>query len=132
MRRIATQAGFTLVEIMVVVIILGVLAALVVPKIMSRPDQARVIAARSDIKGIETALNLYRLDNGQYPGTLDQLAQASPKSGEPYLDKVPQDPWGNDYVYRREGRNFAIKSLGADGVDGGEGYDADIDNRQTF
>jgi general secretion pathway protein G len=136
MRRLSLQAGFTLIEIMIVVVILGVLAALVVPKIMSRPDQARQTAAKTDIKSIGLALNMFRADNGFYPTSAEGLAalvQAPPRAKrfnpEGYLSKVPQDPWGNEYHYISDGRNFVIISLGADGVEGGDAYDEDVDSR---
>ncbi|WP_034765425.1 type II secretion system major pseudopilin GspG [Chrysiogenes arsenatis] len=135
--------GFTLIEIMVVVIILGVLATFVVPKILDRPDQARVTKAQADIKAIEAALKLYRLDNGFYPTTEQGLValvrkpEISPlprnwKSGG-YLDRreEPKDPWGNPFAYRspaEDGRDYEITSYGADGELGGEGVNADIRN----
>lgn len=132
------QRGFTLIEIMVVIVILGVLAALVVPKIMSRPDEARVVAAKHDISAIGQALKLYKLDNGSYPTTEQGLKAliAKPsvapvpnnwKTGG-YLDKLPQDPWGRDYQYLSPGVKGEIDvfSFGADGAVGGEGTDADI------
>lgn len=130
--------GFTLIEILVVVVILGILAALVVPRIMERPDEARVVAARSDIRAIMGALKLYRLDNGIYPST-DQGLQAlvvRPDTGViprnwkqgGYLDRVPKDPWGAPYQYLNPGVHGEIDvfSLGADGAPGGEGINADI------
>ena len=130
--------GFTLIEIMVVVVILGVLASLVVPKVMGRPDEARVIAARQDIASIMQALNLYRLDNGRYPST-EQNLQALFKMPviEPlprnykqggYLPRVPVDPWGGDYQFLSPGiqGEVDVMSLGADGQAGGEGVNADI------
>ncbi len=132
------QRGFTLIEIMVVIVILGVLAALVVPKIMSRPEEARVVAAKHDISAIGQALKLYKLDNGSYPTTEQGLKAliAKPsvapvpnnwKTGG-YLDKLPQDPWGRDYQYLSPGVKGEIDvfSFGADGAVGGEGTDADI------
>jgi general secretion pathway protein G len=130
--------GFTLIEIMVVVAILGILAALVVPKIMGRPDEARIVAAKQDIAAIKQALNLYRLDNTRYP-TTDQGLQAlveRPTSGPipgnwksgGYLERLPKDPWGAPYQYLSPGvrGEIDIFSLGADGATGGEGNDADI------
>ena len=130
--------GFTLIEIMVVVVILGILAALVVPKVMSRPDDAKVIAATHDISALLQALKLYRLDNNAYPTTdqgLQALVQrpAAPpippnwKNGG-YLDRLPKDPWGHDYRFLNPGLRGEIDvfSLGADGVAGGEGKNADI------
>ncbi|MFZ0107274.1 MAG: type II secretion system major pseudopilin GspG [Thiobacillus sp.] len=130
--------GFTLIELMVVLVILGVLAAMIAPKIMDRPDQARIIAAKQDIATIVQALKLYRLDNIRYP-TTEQGLQAliskptiAPvpdnwKSGG-YLEKLPNDPWGHPYLYLNPGRQGEIDviSLGADGESGGEGTDADI------
>ncbi|MEW5791609.1 MAG: type II secretion system major pseudopilin GspG [Pseudomonadota bacterium] len=132
------EGGFTLIEIMVVVVILGILAALVVPKIMSRPDEARIVAARQDISAILQALKLYKLDNYRYPTTeqgLQALAvkpttQPIPPNWKPggYLEKLPKDPWGNNYQYLNPGTHGEIDvfSLGADGAPGGEGNDADI------
>lgn len=131
-------SGFTLIEIMVVVVILGILAALIVPKVMSRPDDAKMIAALHDVGAIVQALKLYRLDNNAYP-TTDQGLQAlvqrpttqpiptNWKSGG-YLDRLPQDPWGHDYQFLNPGLHGEIDvfSLGADGVAGGEGKNADI------
>jgi general secretion pathway protein G len=128
--------GFTLIEIMVVIVILGVLAALVVPRVMSRPDEARTIAARQDINAIVQALKLYKLDNRRYPST-DQGLQALvsrpaiaplPENWKPYLDKLPLDPWGGAYQYLQPGLQgeVDVMSYGADGQSGGEGFDADI------
>lgn len=130
--------GFTLIELMVVLVILGVLAALIAPKIMDRPDEARIVAARQDIATLIQSLKMYRLDNINYP-TTEQGLQAlvtkptidpipnNWKSGG-YLEKLPKDPWGNAYVYLNPGRHGDIDviSLGADGQTGGEGKDADI------
>ena len=128
--------GFTLIELMVVIMILGVLAALVVPRVMSRPDEARAIAARQDIAQVMQALKLYRLDNGRYPST-EQGLQAlvtRPSSGpaadnwKSYLDKLPKDPWGRPYQFLSPGVRGEIDvfSLGADGQSGGSGSDTDI------
>ena len=134
MRRLSLQAGFTLIEIMVVVFILGLLVTLVAPKVIGKTDKARQVAAKAEIKAIEEALHLFKLDNGFYPQALDGLISPPPgaRNFEPggYLPKVPEDPWGNMYVYQTDGRNIYIKSMGADGVDGGEGYNSDIDNTQ--
>ncbi len=132
------MAGFTLLEIMVVVVIIGILAALVVPKIIGRPDEARAVAARQDIASLMQALKLYRLDNLRYPSTeqgLQALAvrpttaplPANWKAGG-YLDRLPKDPWGNAYQYLNPGVHGEIDvfSYGADGAPGGEGNDADI------
>lgn len=137
------QAGFTLIEIMVVVVILGILALLVVPKIMGRPDQARVVAAQQDINSLVQALKLYKLDNRLYPSTEQGLeALANRPAGQPvppnwksggYLDRLPKDPWGHDYQYLNPGLHGEIDifSLGADGAPGGEGNDADIGSWNT-
>ena len=132
------QCGFTLLEVMVVVVILGILAALVVPRIISRPDEARTIAAKQDIATLMQALKLYRLDNRSYP-TTEQGLQAlvskpatAPlpsnwKSGG-YLERLPRDPWGNPYQYLNPGVHGEIDvfSFGGDGSPGGEGNDADV------
>jgi general secretion pathway protein G len=133
----ARQQAFTLIEVMVVVVILSILGALVVPKIMDRPDQARIAKAKQDIKAIESALNLYRLDNYRYPSTdqglqalVSKPAQASNWKQGGYLDRVPKDPWNRDYLYLSPGSKgeVDIYSLGADGSAGGEGADADVGN----
>lgn len=135
---IVRRSGFTLIEIMVVVVILAIMAALVVPKLMSRPDEARVVAARQDISTIMQALRLYRLDNLRFPTTEQGLAAlvarpaAAPvpanwKSGG-YIERLPKDPWGNVYQYLSPGLRGEIDvfSYGADGAAGGEGLDSDI------
>jgi len=129
-------AGFTLIEVMVVVVILGILAALVVPRVMSRPDEARVTAARQDIAALMQALKLYKLDNRRYPSVEQGLAALVrkptvaplPDNWKPYLDRLPKDPWGNDYQYLNPGLQGEVDllSFGADGRSGGEGYDADV------
>ena len=138
MKVIAWQRGFTLLEVMVVVVILGILAALVVPKIISRPDEARVIAAKQDIASLLQALKLYRLDNQRYPTTeqgLQSLVARPTTAPVPpnwkaggYVERLPKDPWGNPYQYLNPGvrSEIDILSFGADGVSGGEGNDADI------
>jgi len=135
--RISGQ-GFTLLEVMVVIVIIGILAALVVPKIISRPDEARIVAARHDIASLMQALKLYRLDNQRYPNT-EQGLQALvsqpqsppvPTNWKPggYIERLPRDPWGNPYQYLNPGIRGEIDlfSFGADGAAGGEGNDADI------
>jgi len=132
------QYGFTLIEVMVVIVIIGILAALIVPKVMTRPDEARATAARTDIASIVQALNLYKLDNHRYP-TTEQGLQALVKKptispipenwkGNGYLERVPKDPWGHLFQYLQPGLHGEIDviSLGADGERGGEGSDADI------
>ncbi|MEN9659333.1 MAG: type secretion system protein GspG [Pseudomonadota bacterium] len=132
------QSGFTLIEILVVITILAILGALVVPKIMNRPNEARVVAAKQDIRSIVQALKLYKLDNGRYPSTeqglkaLVEKPSAAPlpnnwKTGG-YLEKLPKDPWGGDYLFLSPGikGEIDVMSYGADGQQGGEGTDADI------
>ena len=140
-KRIDNQ-GFTLIEIMVVLVILGILAGLIVPRIIGRPDEARRMKAKIQIQSLETALQLYKLDTGNYPGTeqgLQALVEA-PATGElakswregGYLEKgkVPMDPWGNDYIYLSPGTrgDFDLISYGADGTGGGDGKNEDINN----
>ncbi len=132
------QRGFTLIEIMVVIVIIGVLAALIVPKVMSRPDEARATAARTDIASIVQALNLYKLDNHRYPTTEQGLLALVTKptiapvpenwKGNGYLERVPKDAWGHPYQYLQPGLHgdVDVMSYGADGEKGGEGSDADI------
>ena len=135
-------AGFTLIEVMVVIVILGILAALVVPRVLSRPDEARAVAAKQDIAVIGQALKLYRLDNQRYPTAEQGLAalvakpEAAPvppnwKPGG-YLERLPKDPWGNPYQYVNPGLHGEIDvlSFGADGKPGGEATDADIGSWQ--
>ena len=132
--------GFTLIELMVVLVIIGVLAALIVPNVLDRADDARVTAARTDITNVSQALKLYRLDNQRYP-TAEQGLQAliiKPTSGpipnnwKLYLEKLPNDPWGRPYQYLNPGikGEIDVMSFGADGVSGGEGKDADIGSWQ--
>ena len=128
--------GFTLIEVMVVIVILGILAALVVPKVMGRPDEARIVAAKQDIAAIMQALKLYKLDNRRYP-TAEQGLQALvakpaaapvPDNWKSYLEKLPNDPWNKPYQYLNPGLRGEIDviSYGADSQPGGEGVDADI------
>ncbi|KMN11519.1 type II secretion system major pseudopilin GspG [Pseudomonas helleri] len=139
--RASTQRGFTLIEIMVVVVIIGVLGAIVVPQFMSRPDQAKVTAAHTDIQAISTALEMYRLDTFNYPSTQQGLeALVTRPTGTPlaknwnpqgYLKSLPVDPWGTPYQYLNPGTHSAgydLFSFGADGVQGGEGFATDIGN----
>jgi len=129
-------AGFTLIEVMVVIVILGVLAALVVPRVMSRPDEARVVAAKQDIASLMQALKLYKLDNRRYPSAeqgLQALVERPagapvPGNWKPYLDRLPLDPWGSPYQYLNPGLQgeVDVMSLGADGLAGGEDFDADL------
>ena len=134
------NAGFTLVEVMVVVVILGVLAMLIVPRVVGRTDDARAAAARHDIAALAQTLKLYRLDNGRYP-TNEQGLEAlvskpqrppEPTNWRPYLDKLPVDPWGNPYRYLNPGVHGEVDifSLGADRQPGGTGADLDIGSWQ--
>jgi len=132
--------GFTLIELMVVLVIIGVLAALIVPNVLERADDARVTAARTDISNLSQALKLYKLDNQRYPSAeqgLDALvrkptAGAIPPNWKTYLEKLPNDPWGRPYQYVNPGVKGEIDvfSFGADGQPGGEGKDADIGSWQ--
>ena len=137
--RSRRSAGFTLIEIMVVVVILGILAALVAPNVIRRVDDARITKAQQDIRAYETALNLYRMDNFRYPTTEQGLEALVKQPLDPnvrnwkqggYIDGLKKDPWGNDYAYIAPGSHgdYDLYTLGADGQPGGEGPDADIGN----
>lgn len=140
MKKQQKISGFTLLEVMVVMVIIGILAALIVPNVMGRLDDAKIVAAKSDIAGLAQALKLYRLDNGRYPSseqglqalvvkpTTEPLPQNWKTNG--YLDKLPKDPWGHDYKYLQPGVHGEIDvfTQGADGAPGGEALDADIGN----
>ena len=136
-----SERGFTLIEIMIVIVIIGILATLVIPNVMSRPDEARIVSARHDVATLLQALKLYKLDNGRYPTTEQGLnALVSKPAAEPvprnwklggYLDKLPQDPWGTAYQYSNPGTHnneIDVYSLGADGKPGGTGNDEEIGN----
>jgi len=136
--RYRRQSGFTLIEIMVVVVILGILAAIVVPRIVSRPEEARLVKAKQDILAIENALQLYKLDNGFYPSTDQGLMALVVKPSTPpvprhwkkYLKQMPLDPWGKPYQYINPGEHADIDIFtnGADGQPGGSGTNAVIGN----
>jgi general secretion pathway protein G len=137
-RLILNRSGFTLIEIMVVIIILGILVGLIVPRFMEKPEKARMVKAQMQIESISAALKEYKLDNGDYPTTeqglealvekpsIGKIPKKYPEKG--YFPKIPKDPWGNDYVYISPGEHgdFDLISYGADGEEGGEGKDADI------
>ncbi|CAA9420210.1 MAG: General secretion pathway protein G [uncultured Ramlibacter sp.] len=138
--RRALQAGFTLIELMVVLVIIGVLAALIVPNVLDRADDARATAARTDVNNLMQALKLYRLDNQRYP-TAEQGLQAlvnrpsappNPPNWKPYLERLPNDPWGRPYQFLNPGvkGEIDVMSFGADGQPGGEGKNADVGSWQ--
>ena len=136
----ARERGFTLIEIMVVVVIIGLLAAVIVPSVVSKVDDARVAKAKQDIASMETALTMFRLDNSKYPGTDQGLISLSTQPTDPsirhwraggYVKRISKDPWGNDYLYvfpGTHGGEYDLYSLGADGQPGGDGINADIGN----
>ena len=138
-RRSPDAAGFTLIEILVVVFIIGLLATIVSVNVIGQGDKARVTKAKADLKQIEQGLHLYRLDSGIYPtseqglGALVQKPSSGPQprkyNPEGYIGKFPEDPWGNPYIYLSDGQKFVLKCLGADGEQGGENYNADIDSK---
>jgi len=140
MKKRMAIGGFTLIEVMIVIVILGVLAALIVPKVMSRPDEARMVAARQDIATIMQALKLYRLDNRKYPTTEQGLlalvrkpeVEPLPPNWKSYVERLPLDPWGSPYQYLNPGLHGEVDvfSFGGDGKAGGEGVDADIGSWQ--
>ena len=138
-RRLKGEQGFTLIEIMVVVIIIGILAAIVAPNVIGRVDDAQLTKARAEISNIENAMKFYRLDNFAYPTTEQGIEALVTRPNDPnvrnwkpggYLDRVPKDPWGEPYRYLNPGQNGEIDifTLGADNQPGGEGVDADIGN----
>jgi general secretion pathway protein G len=136
----AGQRGFTLIEIMVVVIIIGLLAAVIVPSVINKVDEARVSKAKADIQSLETALTMYRLDNSKYPTTDQGLQALVVQPTDPsirhwkqggYLQRISKDPWGADYVYANpgsHGKDYDLYTLGSDGQPGGDGTAADIGN----
>ena len=141
--RRPSEAGFSLLELMVVVVIMSILALVIMPRVINRPDQARVSRAKSDLAVLQGAVKLYKLDNFRFPTTdqglralveaptTEPLAQNWAQNG--YIDRLPKDPWGQDYQYLQPGVHgeFDIFTLGADGTSGGEGMDADIGSWDT-
>ncbi len=137
-RVLGSTSGFTLIEIMVVIIILGILVGLIVPRFMEKPEKARRVKAQLQIESISTALKEYKLDNGDYPTTeqglealvekpsIGKIPKKYPEKG--YLSKIPKDPWENDYIYISPGEHgdFDLISYGADGEEGGEGKNVDV------
>ena len=135
-----SQRGFTLIELMVVILIIGLLATIVVQNLRSATDKAKRVKAEADISQLKSALDRYYLDAGSYP-TSDQglpALVAAPGSGNtggdwggPYIEKIPLDPWGHPYFYQSDGNEYLLKSFGADGVEGGDGKNADINGSSS-
>jgi len=135
--RNTNSVGFTLIELMIVVVILGLLATIIMPRVLNRPEQARRIKAKVDIRNIESALALFKTDTGRFPSTSEGLQALVSDPGikgynpDAYLDKVPLDPWGNKYIYISpgvHGKDYDLESFGSDGENGGTGNDADIES----
>lgn len=120
-KRKNTQAGFTLIEMMVVIAILGILAAIIAPNVLGRAETAKITAAKTNIANLESSIELYKITNSNFPKSLQALVPD-------YIKKVSNDPWNNPYQYSTSGSNYELKSFGADGAAGGEGNDADITN----
>jgi len=135
--RYTPRRGFTLIELMIVVVILGLLATIIMPRILNRPEQARRVKAKIDIRNIESALALFKTDTGRFPTTSEGLEVLVSNPGikgynaDAYLDKTPSDPWGNKYIYVYPGvqsRDYDLESFGKDGEDGGAGDNADVES----
>jgi general secretion pathway protein G len=136
-RRSSIPRGFTLIELMIVVVILGLLATMVMPKVLSKPEQARRTKAKVDIRSIQSALAMFKTDTGRFPSTSEGLPALVTNPGiqgydrEGYLERVPTDPWGNKYIYISPGihsKDYDLVSLGKDGEDGGSGDDSDVES----
>lgn len=136
-KRHVQRYGFTLIELMIVIVILGLLATIIMPRILSRPEQARRMKAKVDIRSIEAALSLFKTDTGRFPTTSEGLAALITDPGikgynsDAYLDKTPIDPWSNKYVYLCpgvKGKDYDMESYGKDGEDGGSEDNADIES----
>ncbi|HJU10511.1 MAG TPA: type II secretion system major pseudopilin GspG [Candidatus Binataceae bacterium] len=140
-KRLRGTEGFTLIELMVVILIIGLLATIVVQNLRSATDKAKRVKAQADISQLKSALDRYYLDTGSYPTTDQGLAAliSAPNTtgndpsnwGGPYIERIPADPWGHGYVYQSDGNEYLLKSYGADGVEGGEGKNADIDGSSS-
>ncbi|HVN88692.1 MAG TPA: type II secretion system major pseudopilin GspG [Candidatus Binataceae bacterium] len=137
-KRRSVASGFTLIELMVVILIIGLLATIVVQNLRSATDKAKRVKAQADIAQIKSGLDRYYLDVGSYPSSDQGLnALVSSPSGNvrdwqgPYLEKIPPDPWGNNYFYQSDGNSYVLKSFGADGAEGGEGKNADIEGSSS-
>ncbi len=137
MNKSSSQRGFTLIEMMIVVVILGLLATLIMPKILNRPEQARRVKAKADIRSIQQALAMFKMDVGRFPATSEGLQALVQNPGVPkynpdgYLERVPMDPWGRNYIYVSPGvhnKDYDLESYGKDGEQGGTGDDADIES----
>ncbi|MBN1764029.1 MAG: type II secretion system major pseudopilin GspG [Sedimentisphaerales bacterium] len=137
MKKTQNYKGFTLLELMIVIVILGLLATIIMPKILGRPEQARRAVAEIEIKNLEATLALFKTDTGRFPTTSEGLGVLVNNPGisgyapDGYLDKTPKDPWGNNYIYicpSVQGKYFDLESYGKDGEDGGTGEDADIES----